>query len=497
MKKITLIKCYSLLILSLVLINNLNAQKENNNWYFGDKGLNFNDGTLPPTIILNSAMSTDGSSASVSDSSGNLLFYTNGVNIWNTNNQTMPNGTGIKGTPDINQSVVIIPDPSNSDRFYVITNGPITQIERGIFYTVVDMSLEGGLGDVDILQKNMVLFENISGVVENVSTNMTSVLNPNDNTYWLVIFGFGDEQGPLDTLFSYKVDATGISLVNQTTFTFNLTLSVENSNGGQMKISPDGQTLALIHNTVGAGRGGEFEEAQSIFTFDFDSLTGVVSLLNDSIFLDNSLYCYGVEFSPDSNFLYVSSTNELIDGTGLNGGTPVGRIYQIEHKISNSSLLIYNGLDPIYGLQSAIDGKIYAVNSSGNLGVINTPNISGAAGANYIHGDILLGTSTAYKELPQLVPDILLNVETKKAKQPLIMGNPFKEEIKIKFKVIQDYTIELFSSSGALVKSLIYDNMRNRKPYEVDTSDLPVDTYYLIIRDEQSQIWYDTMLKVE
>lgn len=486
MRKITLIKCYSLLILSIVLINNLNAQLENTNWYFGEQAaLNFNDGTQPPTILTNNVMNTDGSSASVSDSSGNLLFYTNGINIWNNNHQTMPNGTGINGTPDRNQSVVIVPDPNDSNKFYVITNEGIEMGLSGIFFSVVDMSLDGGLGDVDTLQKNILL-------LENPSMNMTSVLNPNDNTYWLVVFGEEAEQGILNTLFSYKIDATGITLANQTEFTFNLNLGEENINGGQMKISPDGQTLALIHNTVGAGRSGEFEEAQSIFTFDFDSFTGAISLLNDSIFLDDSLYSYGVEFSPDSNFLYVSTTNKLLDGS------PVGRIYQIDYmsQTTTTPSLIYDGSQPIYGLQLGIDGKIYAVNSSGNLGVINTPNISGT-GANYIHGNIDLGTNIAHKELPQLVPDILLNVETKLAKKPIIMGNPFKDEFKVKFKVIQDYNIELFNPSGTKVKSLIYDDMSNRKPYEVNTSDLPVNTYYLIIRDEQSQVWYETIIKIE
>ncbi len=54
-----------------------------------------------------------------------------------------------------------------------------------------------------------------------------------------------------------------------------------------MKISPDGQTLALIHNTLD-GRGDPEDGVQSIFTFDFDSTTGAVSLLNDSILLNDS-----------------------------------------------------------------------------------------------------------------------------------------------------------------------------------------------------------------
>jgi len=225
-------------------------------------------------------MTSQRSSASVSDSSGNLLFYTDGINVWNNAHQIMPNATGLFGNNEIDQSVIIVPDPNNTSKYYVFTNRGNAMGLSGIYYSIIDMSLDGGLGDVDVAQKNIIL----QGVGD-YSKNLTVILNSNDNSYWIVIFGSKDGIAS-DTFYTYKVDALGVNLANQVTFTFNLNESTENVTG-QMKISPDGQSLALIHNTVGAGRNGEFEEAQSLFVFDFDSVTGAISQLNDSFSLND------------------------------------------------------------------------------------------------------------------------------------------------------------------------------------------------------------------
>jgi hypothetical protein len=66
----------------------LSAQgKEANNWYFGYKAaITFNQGS-PPVALTDSEMSTWTSqgTASISDSLGNLQFYTDGRYVWNKN----------------------------------------------------------------------------------------------------------------------------------------------------------------------------------------------------------------------------------------------------------------------------------------------------------------------------------------------------------------------------------------------------------------------------
>ena len=91
-----------------ILFSKAYSQKENYQWYFGNKAaLNF--ATNPPGILNNSAMLAAEGCASVADSAGNLLFYTNGVNIWNKQHQIMANGNALySGNPDASQSSIII-----------------------------------------------------------------------------------------------------------------------------------------------------------------------------------------------------------------------------------------------------------------------------------------------------------------------------------------------------------------------------------------------------
>lgn len=69
------------------------AQGENNNWYFGQySGVNFSE--IFPQPLTVSQMNAKKSCGTVSDKYGNLLFYNNGINIWNRQHQIMDNGSG-------------------------------------------------------------------------------------------------------------------------------------------------------------------------------------------------------------------------------------------------------------------------------------------------------------------------------------------------------------------------------------------------------------------
>jgi hypothetical protein len=74
----------------------INAQGEANIWYFGNfLGLDFNSGAAVP---LNDGQINNTPAegvATISDANGNLLFYTDGVKVWNRLHQVMPNGTGL------------------------------------------------------------------------------------------------------------------------------------------------------------------------------------------------------------------------------------------------------------------------------------------------------------------------------------------------------------------------------------------------------------------
>src|ERR1051326_8915476 len=110
MKTLRLLTC---ILVLLALAGDTPAQKPAMNWYFGQKaGLDFNSGT--PVPVLGSSMWATEGCTSISDSNGNLLFYTYGDTVWNKNHQPMPNGFGLFGHQNSTQSALIVPLPGSS-----------------------------------------------------------------------------------------------------------------------------------------------------------------------------------------------------------------------------------------------------------------------------------------------------------------------------------------------------------------------------------------------
>ena len=169
-------KCLLILLLTSTI---LYAQKEGNIWYFGRRaGLDFNSGA--PVPLTDGIMNTLEGCSAISNDMGNLLFYTDGVSVWNKNHIRMPNGFGLNGHPSSTQSALIVQDPGNSDRYYIFTV-PAQQNHYGFsrplsfYYNIVDMTLAGGLGDITI--KNMLL-------MNKVTEKLTAVRHANGHDIW-------------------------------------------------------------------------------------------------------------------------------------------------------------------------------------------------------------------------------------------------------------------------------------------------------------------------
>ena len=64
------------------------AQNETKKWFFGNgAGIDFS--TTPPTTLTTGQITTTNGCASMADASGNLLFYTNGITVWNQTHAVM------------------------------------------------------------------------------------------------------------------------------------------------------------------------------------------------------------------------------------------------------------------------------------------------------------------------------------------------------------------------------------------------------------------------
>ena len=101
--------CYCILLLFVLSPLFVFAQKERTNiWHFGKyAGLDFNQS--PPQAITVGQLYTGEGCASIADKSGNLLFYTDGITIWNANHDTIANGDNLQGSFNSAQSALIVP----------------------------------------------------------------------------------------------------------------------------------------------------------------------------------------------------------------------------------------------------------------------------------------------------------------------------------------------------------------------------------------------------
>ena len=104
----------------LFISNGSYSQGEANNWYFGyGAGITFNSGS--PVAVTDGQLYTFEGCTTISDAAGQLLFYTDGISVYNRNHIMMLNGDSLNGDTSSSQSATIVPKPGSSTLFYVFT----------------------------------------------------------------------------------------------------------------------------------------------------------------------------------------------------------------------------------------------------------------------------------------------------------------------------------------------------------------------------------------
>lgn len=351
------------------------AQGEANFWYFGSKaGLDFNSGA--PVVKTDGQLQTFEGNATISDASGQLLFYTDGITVYNKNHTVMLNGTGLWGDPSSTQSATIVPKPGSITEFYIFTIDAEAK-PHGLSYSIVDMSLAGGLGAVttrNVFVKAP-MCEKIS-IVKNADKTGFWVLTHlwNTNTFEARLLTSAGLSAPVTTNIG--------DIITTTNFVTPGVQNVENSLG-YMKFSPDGTKVAVCNY------GDQATNQGSLQLFNFNNVSGTLS--NAQTLMSNQYGLYGLEFSPNGKVLY-ATLNKF------------GKLYQFDLMSSNipaSRITLFDSptKQRIAALQLAPDKKIYiATFTDPFLGVINEPNELGAASNLNING-VNLGT-ISYGGLP-------------------------------------------------------------------------------------------------
>jgi hypothetical protein len=336
---------------------------------FGNTIVDFNQN--PPSVTsIGQQMNLDMQNAIMSDTLGQLIFYTNGQEVYNKNHQRMLNGiinlndvwnlyfqNGQTQGLGLCQSALALPMPNYTNLyklFYVQVNRlENIYIANKLLTATIDMNTNNHIGSV--ITKDVPIWQNDT---LNGSTQ-TACRHANGRDWWILIHRYG-----LDTTYRFLLDPTGVHLKGKQ----HLQAHAPVDSCGESWyacFSPDGSKYA-IYNALNIG----------VYLYNFDRCTGELS--NRKI-LKSGQYNGGVAFSPNSRYLYYTDNYVVIqydtDAPNINATRDtVG--------VRDTTVLSMGFYENYYGFpQLAPDGKIYMnmIGGSTYLHSINQPDIGGDA----------------------------------------------------------------------------------------------------------------------
>ena len=364
------------------------AQGETSNWYFGERaGLQFqNDGTVTP--LRDGQLNTFEGCATISDSFGNLLFYTDGITVYTKNHLVMENGTNLYGDPSSTQSAIIVPKPQDPDKLYIFTVD--TSVSEGdpnfgLNYSLVDMTLNDGNGAV--IEKNIRL-------LNRCSEKITAIVKDcfEESIWVMTLASESGNTGIFNTYHAFEVNTLGVQ-TNPVKSSFGI--AIEDPRG-YLKFNADGSKLASANSSNG------------LYLYDFNKETGIVSGQLQLSILGVNPFPFGVEFSPNQQYLYIhSSNNAPAQEVGVHTSSLVQ--FDVFSDDINASQ-VHIDERPIFrgALQLGSNGKIYRTIAQNYftgtpfLGVIENPNGAGNA-SNYQHNAVSLNGRNGTVGLPPFI----------------------------------------------------------------------------------------------
>ena len=256
-----------LIFVTLLLFLSLNSQAQRNkNWFFSDNnGLKFENGNVLP--LSNGQMTGSISPTVMNDESGNLLFYSNGLTVWNKNHQIMANGSGLKSNLCSYQTAISLPMPGNDSLYYLFhiltsntcNNSSFPEIDTGYYYSIINVNKNNGLGEV--VSKN-IKFANSFG------RRITAVTHANNTDFWIII-----TQRFSPNICAYRLSNSGLSLlpIESTVGQFLGEFPNNDTQYGMLCGSPNGKYL------IRSVTPSVILPAYHAEIFQFNNQTGIVS----------------------------------------------------------------------------------------------------------------------------------------------------------------------------------------------------------------------------
>ena len=242
--------------------------------------------------------------ANISDENGNLQMVSNGCWIADATGDTMQNGAGllpnsftntwcddITGIPFPN-AAVFLPMPGDTNKVILLhQSGTNTTFKSdGLYSTIIDKTLNGGLGGVIPGLKNVNNFQ------MGLNPGIVACKHANGRDWWVLVF-----KDSSDIVYTTLLSPAGFS--TPTAQPLNVVAPIYLLS--QAAFSPDGSKFAYTYYNGGLGNFTYF-----IRIFDFNRCTGILSNKTEIVFQvpDGGL---GLAFSSDSKKFYSCTFNKV------------------------------------------------------------------------------------------------------------------------------------------------------------------------------------------
>ena len=324
---------------------------------FGGTNVDFYTGQANAYFEPNRTMEFKGTVVNVTDSLGQLLFYSNGAWVANRNHQLMYNGDSLNPSIYTNNNYVIglnlvnshiaIKLPESDSIYYLFHQtfdvfGPPWTIKCN--YSIINMNGDSGNGE--IILKNQVLLS------DTLAIQMSACKHANGRDWWIIL-----PEAYHPAYYIYLLSPDGITFSSKQTIGNRFIFKA-----GQSTFSKDGSLYAM------------YDSVNDLDVFDFDRCSGTFSNPRHVAIYD-SMNSSGVTISPNNRFIYGSS--------GL-------YLYQFDlQNLQNYQTFTwdsfrdpYNNFSTLFYTQELMpDNKIYINTGNGTtfLHVINYPDSLGAA----------------------------------------------------------------------------------------------------------------------
>ncbi|WP_418057500.1 sortase domain-bontaining protein [Pimelobacter simplex] len=366
-------------------------------WYFGNgAGLDFTAaGTAVPTTPATSTgiASAEGTTV-VSDVNGALQFWANGTAIFNKLHAVMPNGGGLTGNVSATQTVAAFPSLDQEGIYFVVTTSGAEAVNGQLRYSVVDMALDGGKGDVTAT-KNVDL-----GPANGAAEGLTALPNANGTGFWVIA-----AQNSSPNVRAYLFDGTGPADPDGAgpLTAGDPVISVMPTNNlnqySSFNLSPD-LSRVLMTSTQG---GGNETTASKIRLLDFDAATGQFAQRLEwasATTAGSGQRLYTADFSPSGDYVYAT---KIFDAPHLWRYKIAGAADGAAVKATEEHVGALTGTGG--QVRRGPDGRMYAAGSgSATLSVVNAPDQADVADVDFASGGVTLAAGTTSRfGLPQMV----------------------------------------------------------------------------------------------